>query len=278
MTLIGRRIAADCRTAHVVHCFPGTRRESLRTLPKERGYPKSTALEKRGFSTSFFYFLEELGIMKLFMGLDPGERKRSSNVGFPAVILIYLMRVVAGLRFFWHIHPVILSSQSLMRLVGFNGREIRDGTSARGRKAPLVEPCDDSDKSHGDSQPSPIRGPYCPDSIATYVQAIAAYCFGAALQWGCGLSWQPTPSFPKRSMPSWIHPKSSPLRQCLGCGKVTKEKAPELRRRKERIRKVLETVFGFKIWVVWDPHKPPSSCPAFCRHRGERCRSGTGGS
>ena len=41
--------------------------------------------------------------------------------------------------------------------------------------------------------------------------------------------------------------------QCLGCGKVTKEKAPELRRRRKRIRKVLETVFGFKIWVVWDP-------------------------
>lgn len=40
--------------------------------------------------------------------------------------------------------------------------------------------------------------------------------------------------------------------RCVGCGKVTKEKAPELRRRGKRIRKVLETVFGFKIWVVWD--------------------------
>jgi len=35
---------------------------------------------------------------------------------------------------------------------------------------------------------------------------------------------------------------------------ITKEKAPELRRRKGRIRKVLETVFGFKIWVLWDPN------------------------
>ena len=41
--------------------------------------------------------------------------------------------------------------------------------------------------------------------------------------------------------------------QCQGCGKVKKEKAPELRRRKSRIRKVYEIVFGFKIWVVWDP-------------------------
>ncbi len=42
--------------------------------------------------------------------------------------------------------------------------------------------------------------------------------------------------------------------KCKGCGKVTKQKPPELKLRKKRIRKVLETVFGFKIWVVWDPN------------------------
>ena len=35
---------------------------------------------------------------------------------------------------------------------------------------------------------------------------------------------------------------------------LKKEKAPELRCRKGRIRKVYEIVFGFKIWVVWDPN------------------------
>jgi len=35
---------------------------------------------------------------------------------------------------------------------------------------------------------------------------------------------------------------------------VTKEKAPELRRRRGRIKKIRVTVFGFKIWVVWDPN------------------------
>ena len=35
---------------------------------------------------------------------------------------------------------------------------------------------------------------------------------------------------------------------------MTKEKAPELRRRKGRVKKIKVTVFGFKIWVVWDPN------------------------
>ena len=127
-------------------------------------------LGEAGLFDEFFHFLEELGFMKLFTGLDPGSKERLSNVKFPAVILIYLMRVVAGLRFFWHIDPVILSSQPLMRLVGFNGRQIREGTCARGTKA-ANKSLADPDQAHDGLQPCPIRGPYCPDSIAAYVQA-----------------------------------------------------------------------------------------------------------
>jgi hypothetical protein len=46
-------------------------------------------LGEAGLFDEFFYFLEELEIMKLFMGLEPGRTERSSNVEFPAVILIY---------------------------------------------------------------------------------------------------------------------------------------------------------------------------------------------
>jgi len=42
--------------------------------------------------------------------------------------------------------------------------------------------------------------------------------------------------------------------RCEGRGKVTREKAPELRRHRGRIKKIRVTVFGFKIWVVCDPN------------------------
>ena len=128
-------------------------------------------LGEAGLFDEFFYFLEQLGFMALFKKLDPNVTERESNVKFPAVILIYLMRIVAGLAFYWHIHPVILHCQPLMRLVGFNGREIRDGTCRRGKhKTSSDNPGEEDGK-----KPSNIRGPLCPDSIATYIQAIAAH-------------------------------------------------------------------------------------------------------
>ena len=89
-------------------------------------------LGEAGLFDEFFCFLDEVGISSLFESLAPKFTVRKSNIKFPAVILIYLMRIVSGLNFYWHIEPVLLLSQPLMRLVGFNGREIREGTTSRG--------------------------------------------------------------------------------------------------------------------------------------------------
>nr|MBF0223295.1 hypothetical protein [Desulfobulbaceae bacterium] len=94
--------------------------------------PEVYGLGEAGLFDEFFYFIEKFGFSKLLTKLDPKNKERVSKVPFTGAIYIYLMRIIAGLRFFWHIDPVILHSQSLMRLVGFNGREVREGTCARG--------------------------------------------------------------------------------------------------------------------------------------------------
>ena len=204
-------------------------------------------LGEAGLFDEFFYFLDQFGFMDLFNKLDPNITERESNVKFPAVILIYLMRIVAGVAFFWHIRPVILRSQPLMRLVGFNGREIRDGTCERGKhKTSSGKPSKEDD-----TQPSEIRGPICPDSIATYIQAIAAHALERLFN-GVVAILAAHSFFPKKIHAILDSSDIQSTELCEGCGKVTKEKAPDLRRRKGRIRKVLETIFGFKIWVVWD--------------------------
>jgi hypothetical protein len=199
----------------------------------------------------FFYFLDEMGILKLFDGLDPLSRVRESTINFSVVILIYLMRIVAGLTFFWHTEPVILRSQSLMRLVGFDGRSIREGTSARGVKKTAAITLDEKDAE--DDGSIPIRGPIYAGSIATYIQSILADAlerfFNQVIHILAAHAF-----FAKEIHALMDASEIQTTEQCDGCGKVSKEKGPPLRRRKQRIKKVMETIFGFKIWVVWDPN------------------------
>ena len=210
--------------------------------------PEVYGLGEAGLFDEFFCFLDHFGFKDLFMGLDPKSKQRESKVPFMAVIFIYMMRIVAGLRFFWHIDPVILHSQSLMRLVGFNGRQVKEGTCNRGKKKTFSE----SDKPNG-KQPTKIRGPVCPDFIADFIAAIAAHSlenlFNRVIAILAAHSF-----FPKKVHALLDASEIESTEQCEGCGRVKKEKAPELRRRKGRIRKVYEIVFGFKIWVVWDPN------------------------
>ena len=211
-----------------------------RELADGKDIPEVYGLGEAGLFDEFFYFLDHFGFKDLFLGLDPKSKERESPVPFNAIIYIYLMRIVAGLKFFWHIDPVILHSQSLMRLVGFNGREVREGTSQRGKK---------KNKEPGKK----IRGPVCPGFIASSVAAITGksleQIFNRAINILAAHRF-----FPKKVHAVLDASEIQSTEQCIGRGKVCKEKAPELRRRKGRIRKVLETVFGFKIWVVWDPN------------------------
>ena len=58
-------------------------------------------LEDAGLFDEFFCFLREPGIMKALEQLAPRRhRKRESSVSFSTVMLISLMRIVAGLKFF----------------------------------------------------------------------------------------------------------------------------------------------------------------------------------
>jgi hypothetical protein len=219
-----------------------------KNLADGKDIPEVYGLGEAGLFDEFFCFLDQFGFKDLFMGLDPKSKKRESKVPFMAVIYIYIMRIVAGLKFFWHIDPVILHSQSLMRLVGFNGRQVKEGTCNRGKK----KSSPDSDEKQNGKQPTKIRGPVCPDFIAASVATIAASTLEKLFNRVIAIL-AANNFFPKKVRAVLDASEIQSTEQCAGCGKVKKEKAPELRRRKRRIRKVYEIVFGFKIWVVWDP-------------------------
>ena len=131
-------------------------------LAEGKDIPEVYGLGEAGLFDEFFYFLDHFGFTTLFMELEPKSKKRNSPVPFMRIIFIYMIRIVAGLQFFWHTESVILRSQALMRLVGFNGREIKEGTCNRSKKK----------SSSDEKEPIPIRGPvscdYIKNMIASY--------------------------------------------------------------------------------------------------------------
>lgn len=212
-------------------------------LAEGKDIPEVYGLGEAGLFDEFFYFLDRFGFTTLFTKLEPKTKTRTSPVPFMRIIFVYMMRIVAGLQFFWHMDPVILSSQSLMRIVGFNGRQIKEGCCNRGRKKPV------DDK----KQAIPIRGPVSCDFIRDTLVSIVASTLETMFNRGISIL-AAHKFFPKTIHALLDASQIESTEKCKGCGKVTKSKPPELRLRKKRIRRVLETVFGFKIWVVWDPN------------------------
>ena len=47
------------------------------------------------------------------MELEPKSKQRNSPVPFMRIIFIYMMRIVAGLHFFWHTDSVYSSKSGL---------------------------------------------------------------------------------------------------------------------------------------------------------------------
>ncbi len=214
-------------------------------LSEDQDIQEVYGLGDAGLFDDFFYFLRELGFMKILEQLTPrNHRERQSPVHFSTVLLIYLMRMIAGLKFFYHIEPVLLQSQAIMQLVGFNGRQVKQGVNRRG--------LDKTTKHYEEKNSDEIRGPVCPEFIASIIVAIASKTlervFNSIITLLAANSF-----FPRKIGVLLDASDLESTQKCKGCGKVTKEKSPELRKRKGRIKKIKVTVFGFKIWVVWDP-------------------------
>lgn len=141
-----------------------------------------------------------------------------------------------------------------MRMLGFNGRQIKVGTCARGVRKTSAPTLDAKDaKDARDDGSTLIRGPVYAGSIATYIKAITSSAlekfFNAVIQILAAHSF-----FPENVHCLLDASEIQTTQRCDGCGKVRKEKPPAIRSRKQRIIKSMVTVFGFKIWAVWDPN------------------------
>jgi len=207
------------------------------TREMDRIYPLSTA----GFFDKFFYYLREIGAWPLLEGLDPEDRV-GALYPFIRFVLMTIMRCVGGVQSALAMQDVLLTDEALMAVVGFNAAQVQKGSNDRGRnrRRKSVE----------------VRGALCYETIVDNIVKVGPEKLEAMFN-GAIRCLAKEGVFPKRidvSLDATDNEATANYTTDSG-GKVpsvTREKRPDVRANKHA-RKVKVTVWGWKIWLVFEP-------------------------
>ena len=212
--------------------------ESLHEMrAMDRIYPLNTAT----FFDELFNYVREIGAWPLLEALDPKDRDGPSYP-FLRFALLTIMRCVGGVQSMLATHDVLLTDEALMSLVGFNAVQVRDGANERGlsrRKRPVE-----------------VRGALSYETIADNIVKLGHEKLSAMFN-GTIRCLAQQGMFPKRVDVSLdaTDDEATPKYKTDTGGEVpsvSKEKRPEVRANKHA-RKIKVTVFGWKIWLVFEP-------------------------
>jgi Transposase DDE domain len=199
------------------------------------------ALDQCAFFDEFFQYVRDRGLWSDLEGLDPKTRK-GPLYPFIQFVTMTIMRCVGGVQSMLAMHDVLLTDEALMAAVGFNADQVKYGANQRG---------EDRRK-----EPVEIQGALSYETIAdnlvTIELAKLEKLFNAAIH---ALAAQGV--FPKKidAVLDATDDEATPTYVTDGGGEVPhvrREKRPDVRANR-RAKKVEVTVYGWKVWVVWEP-------------------------
>jgi len=215
----------------------GVAEELNESRAMDRVYPLNTA----GFFDELFHYLREIGAWPLLEGLDPQDRV-GALYPFLHFVLVTIMRCVGGVQSALAMQEVLLTDEALMALIGFNAAQVQLGSNDRGlsRRTKPVE----------------IRGALSYETIADNIVKVGPEKL-AALFNGAIRCLAQQGMFPKHLDVSLdaTDDEATPTYQTDAGGEVPsvqRQKRPDVRANKHA-RKVKVTVFGWKIWLVFEP-------------------------
>jgi len=203
----------------------------------DRVYPLNTA----GFFDELFHYLREIGAWSLLEGLDPEDRV-GALYPFLQFVLTTIMRCVGGVQSTLAMQDVLLTDDALMSLIGFNAAQVQQGSNDRGTSRR--------------TKPVEIRGALSYETIADNIVKVGPEKLSALFN-GAIRCLAKQGVFPKRLDVSLdaTDDEATPTYKTDAGGEVpsvTREKRPEVRANKHA-KKVKVTVFGWKIWLVFEP-------------------------
>jgi hypothetical protein len=217
-------------------CWQAARRDDSRVA--RRLYRKHVVdgvyqLDAGALLDDFFYFLQELGVVDW---LNDVRRTAIQREMVPIVqyVVLYSVKTLFGVDSMKALPPWLFSDEALMRLVGFNAQQVRQGVCQRGAA-----------KRQG---PRPA-GPLCPDTLAENivrlnVRDLEAWCNGvirALAQTGV-LAPKVTGIVDATALETTA--------QYEGCGQVTRTR--KVTDKRGKVHEIEVTVSGFKLIIVID--------------------------
>ncbi|MGH9363693.1 MAG: transposase [Thermoanaerobaculia bacterium] len=211
------------------------------TLHETRAMDQVYPLNEAAFFDELFHFVREIGAWELLEGLDPGKRA-GALYPFIRFVLVTVMRCVGGVSSMLATRDVLLTDEALMGVLGFNAAQVRDGSNDRG--------------SSRRTRPVEIRGPFSYETVADNIVGVPTEKLVALLN-GVIRCLAKQGVFPKRidAVLDATDDEATPTYETddgREVPSVTREKRPDVRANRHA-KKIKVTVFGWKVWVVWEP-------------------------
>jgi hypothetical protein len=211
------------------------------TLHETRAMDQVYPLNEAAFFDELFHFVREIGAWELLEGLDPGQRE-GALYPFIRFVLVTVMRCVGGVSSMLATRDVLLTDEALMGVLGFNAAQVRDGSNDRG--------------SSRRTRPVEIRGPFSYETVADNIVGVPKEKLVALLN-GVIRCLAKQGVFPQRidAVLDATDDEATPTYETddrRAVPSVTREKRPDVRANRHA-KKIKVTVFGWKVWVVWEP-------------------------
>jgi hypothetical protein len=92
------------------------------------------ALDTATLVDEFFCFMGELGLFPILESIHP-EGQQRKMIDLLPMLLLYILKTLSGISGLDALPELLFANQGMMRLVGFNGKMLKDGACRRGEHA-----------------------------------------------------------------------------------------------------------------------------------------------
>ena len=204
----------------------------VRSLYINREIDSIYGLEETGLLDDFFHFLQTRDIWSKVEKLNTPEIKRVM-VSITQYVVLYMEKVIYGIKHMDSLEELLFSDQSAMRLVGFNAHQVKNGICKRG-----VSRRKNKDR----------IGPITPETLGKNLVKIAVRQMQNFFN-NCIKTLAKEKTFPKRLRVVIDATDIETKEDFPGAGSVTRRKKIVDKTGKKRTIEV--TIFGFKVIALF---------------------------